>query len=70
VSTHSKRRRLPDAEPYLIGYDELAVRTNISRRTWERRVCEGKVPGVVKVGHAVRFNWSVVTAWLDRGGNG
>lgn len=70
MSTRSKQKPPRESEPLLIGYDELSARTDISRRTWERRVCEGKVPGLVKVGHAVRFNWPIVKAWLDRGGNG
>lgn len=57
-------------EPYLITYEELVTRTNISRRTWERHVNTGSVPGVVKIGHSMRFNWPAVKAWLDRGGNG
>jgi predicted DNA-binding transcriptional regulator AlpA len=59
-----------DGGPYLITYEDLVSRTNISRRTWERHVNTDTVPGVVKIGHSVRFNWPAVKAWLDRGGNG
>lgn len=56
--------------PSLITYEELAALTNISRRTWERQVNTNTVPGVVKIGHSVRFNRPAVKTWLDRGGNG
>lgn len=56
-------------ESYLITYEELASLTKISRRTWERQVNKGEVPGVTRIGHSVRFNWPLIQEWLAEMGD-
>ena len=49
----------------LISYNDLAFRTNLSRRTLERMVVRAELPPPVQVSSgAVRFIEDEITAWL------
>lgn len=44
---------------------QLAVRTPISRVTWQTWRCRGKGPPYYQIGRRCLYRWAEVVAWLE-----
>jgi excisionase family DNA binding protein len=56
-----------DDPPLVLTVQELAKLLRVHEKTVYQHLTDGKIPGVVKVGRAVRFNREAVLAWIASG---
>jgi excisionase family DNA binding protein len=57
----------PAVEALLWTLSHVAVATSLSSRTIKRLVAERAIPGIVRVGRALRFDRRKVEEWISRG---
>lgn len=67
-ATHSKGDR-PQRASRLERVSYPAQHLNAPASTIYRLVAEGRIPGVVKVGRAIRFDVDKLEAWIANGGD-
>jgi excisionase family DNA binding protein len=60
------RRRNP-AEAATYDVRDMASMLKLSERTIGRMVAANAIPGLIRIGKAVRFSRSAVDAWIKKG---
>ncbi len=56
-----------EALPELLTVEEVAALLRVHRNTVYQLLADKKIPGIVKVGRAVRANKAIVLAWIASG---
>jgi excisionase family DNA binding protein len=52
----------------VLTVDEAAVLLRLNRKTLYQAIAEGKVPGTVRIGRAIRISRSALESWMQTGG--